>query len=65
VAAPVFDHTGRAAYAISVSGPSLRMTPKRIEDIHPLVQKTCRQLSQQLGNTIAQSPQPIRKSGRP
>ena len=65
VAAPVFDHTGRAAYAISVSGPSLRMTPKRIEDIHPLVQKICRQLSQQLGNTTPESPQPIRKPGRP
>ena len=65
VAAPVFDHTGRAAYAISVSGPSLRMTPKRIEDIHPLVQKKCRQLSQQLGHTTPESLQPIRKPGRP
>jgi DNA-binding IclR family transcriptional regulator len=65
VAAPVFDHTGRAAYAISVSGPSLRMTPKRIEDIHPLVQKICRQLSQQLGNTFPENPQLIRKAGRP
>jgi DNA-binding IclR family transcriptional regulator len=65
VAAPVFDHLGRAAYAISVSGPSLRMTPKRIEDIHPLVQKICRQLSQQLGHTTLESLQPIRKPGRP
>jgi DNA-binding IclR family transcriptional regulator len=65
VAAPVFDHTGRAAYAISASGPSLRMTPKRIEDIHPLVQKICRQLSQQLGNTFPESPQPIRTPSRP
>jgi DNA-binding IclR family transcriptional regulator len=65
VAAPVFDHTGRAAYAISVSGPSLRMTPKRIEDIHPLVQKICRQLSQQLGNTFPEDPPLIRKAGRP
>ena len=65
VAAPVFDHTGRAAYAISVSGPSLRMTPKRIEEIHPLMQKICRQLSQQLGHTTLESLQPIRTPGRP
>jgi DNA-binding IclR family transcriptional regulator len=65
VAAPVFDHTGRAAYAISVSGPSLRMTPKRIEEIHPLVQKICRRISQQLGHTTLESLQPIRTPGRP
>jgi DNA-binding IclR family transcriptional regulator len=56
VAAPVFDHTGRVTYAVSVSGPSLRMTPKRIEDIHPLVQKICRRLSQQLGSTTPENP---------
>jgi hypothetical protein len=41
------------------------MTPKRIEDIHPLVQKICRQLSQQLGNTFPEDPPLIRKAGRP
>jgi hypothetical protein len=41
------------------------MTPKRIEDIHPLVQKICRQLSQQLGSIIPESLQPMSKPGRP
>lgn len=49
VAAPVFDHTGRAGYAVSVSGPVMRMTLARIEDIHPVVRQTCRRLSEKLG----------------
>ncbi|MFZ0726661.1 MAG: IclR family transcriptional regulator [Desulfobacterales bacterium] len=64
VAAPVIDHTGRAAYAISVSGPSLRMTPRRIAEISPLVLKICRRLSQKLGSTALESPQPNRAAGR-
>ena len=51
VAAAVFDHRGEAVYAISLSGPSLRMTAARIEQIHPLVRNACKQLSQSLGNT--------------
>jgi DNA-binding IclR family transcriptional regulator len=49
VAAPVFDHNGRATYAVSVSGPVMRMTMKRIETIHPVVRQTCRRLSERLG----------------
>lgn len=64
VAAPVFDHSGRADYAISVSGPAARMTPERIEDLQPLVQKICRQLSQKLGNTGAGLSGAIRRPGR-
>ncbi len=50
VAAPVFDHTGRAGYALSVSGPVTRMTMERIETIHPVVRQTCRRLSERLGS---------------
>ncbi len=50
VAAPVFDHTGRVAYAVSISGPTLRMTPEVIERIHPKVRDVCRRLSEKLGN---------------
>jgi len=49
IAAPVFGHTGRADYAVSVSGPVTRMTPERIETIHPMVRQTCRRLSERLG----------------
>ena len=49
VAAPVFDHTGQAGYAVSVSGPVMRMTMERLETIHPMVRQTCRRLSEKLG----------------
>ncbi len=64
VAAPVFDHTGRAAYAISISGPSLRMTPQRVVEVFPLVIKICRQLSQKLGSSVLGCPPPIHPAGR-
>jgi DNA-binding IclR family transcriptional regulator len=56
VAAPVFDHTGRANYAISVSGPSMRMTNERIETIRPRLRNVCAKLSEQLGEPARQLP---------
>ena len=50
VAAPVFDEKGNVAAALSVSGPTLRLTPKRIAELRPLVIKQCRALSKQLGH---------------
>ncbi len=49
VSAPVFDHTDRAFYAVSVSGPAMRMTPERIKTMLPLVTETCGRLSEKLG----------------
>lgn len=49
VAAPVFDHTGRAQYAISVSGPTTRVTPRSIDKIAPRVREVCASLSAKLG----------------
>jgi DNA-binding IclR family transcriptional regulator len=51
VAAPVFDHTGRAAYAISVSGPAVRMTFERIEKISPRLSAVCEKISVRLGHS--------------
>ncbi|MFZ1201521.1 MAG: IclR family transcriptional regulator [Desulfobacterales bacterium] len=64
VGAPVFDHTDRAPYAISISGPSLRMTPQRTAEILPLVIKVCHQLSQKMGSTVFKSPPPIYPAGQ-
>jgi DNA-binding IclR family transcriptional regulator len=50
VAAPLFNHSGRSDYAISVSGPSVRMTTKRLRSIHPKVLEVCNRLSQRLGS---------------
>jgi DNA-binding IclR family transcriptional regulator len=49
VAAPVFDYTGTAAYALSVSGPSLRMSEEKMGAIQAKLLPICRQLSRQIG----------------
>lgn len=41
LAAPVFDHTGRVAGAISISGPTYRLGPEKIEEfVEPLLETT-------------------------
>jgi DNA-binding IclR family transcriptional regulator len=51
IASPVFNHTGRAPYAISLSAPAIRFTAKRINKIQPVIKEVCRKLSEKLGNT--------------
>lgn len=49
VSAPVRSHEGRVAAAVSVGGPSARLTPARVAKIAPLVQKAADRVSRQLG----------------
>lgn len=49
IGAPVFDHTGECVGAISVSGPTIRMTDERIEEIAPEVQRAAATISERLG----------------
>ena len=49
VAAPVFDHTNRPRYSISVAGPAMRFSEKRVQKIQKSVRRVCRDLSQRLG----------------
>jgi DNA-binding IclR family transcriptional regulator len=49
VAAPVFDHTGRANYAMSISYPSMREPKDGIENMQSKIKDICRQLSVRLG----------------
>lgn len=50
VAAPVYDYTGRVRGSITVSGPSSRMSDKRVtKEIVPAVMEGARQISHQLG----------------
>ncbi len=49
VAGPVMDYTGRVIAAISISGPWIRITPERLEQLAPLVQGACHKLSADLG----------------
>ena len=49
-AAPVFNHEGRVIAAISVSGPSMRVTPEMVENVLvPLVTKAAEAVSHEIG----------------
>jgi len=50
VAAPVLDGSGRAVAALSVSGPTLRLSPRRVAELRPIVIKQARALAEQLGH---------------
>jgi IclR family transcriptional regulator, acetate operon repressor len=50
MAAPVFDASGAAVAALSVSGPTLRLTRRRIEELRPIVVKHARAISERLGH---------------
>ena len=50
VGAPLFDHKDRVLYAISLSGPSIRMGSKKIEEMSRELRKICQILSGQLRN---------------
>lgn len=50
VAAPVLDDSGRAVAALSVSGPTLRLSPRRVAELRPIVIKQARALAERLGH---------------
>ena len=50
VAAPVLDDSGRAIAALSVSGPTLRLSPRRIAELRPVVIRQARALGEKLAN---------------
>ena len=50
IAAPVFDASSRAVAALSVSGPTLRLSPRRIAELQANVIKQARALSEALGH---------------
>jgi IclR family acetate operon transcriptional repressor len=50
MAAPVLSADGTALAALSISGPSLRLTPQRIAELHPTIAEQSSALSEQLGH---------------
>lgn len=56
VAAPVFNFEGRAVASISVTGPSSRLTRKRLLEIAPATVEAARELSGLLGNVPSALP---------
>ena len=57
VAALIFDHQGKPAASVSVSGAAMRVTPDRIEQFGTLVKACATAISSQLGFNPAKSSQ--------
>jgi IclR family KDG regulon transcriptional repressor len=49
VSAPIFDQTGQAFAAVSVSGPKIRMSEERQQQLISHVRRTCDQISKRMG----------------
>ncbi len=49
IAAPLYSHRGRIIAAISISGPSIRLTPQRLKELTPTILEYSRLLSRELG----------------
>jgi IclR family acetate operon transcriptional repressor len=50
VAAPVRGPTGDVIAALSISGPTMRLTPERIAELRPVLVKEAHALSERLGH---------------
>jgi prepilin-type processing-associated H-X9-DG protein len=56
IGAPVFDYTGRASFALSISGPTHRMSDERVEAMSEILQSVCQRLSKKIGSPGQQAP---------
>jgi IclR family transcriptional regulator, KDG regulon repressor len=46
---PIFDHLGQVAAAISISGPTIRMTDERLQQLQPKILSIGKKISRRLG----------------
>lgn len=49
IAVPIFDHLGKVAAAVSISGPTIRMTDARLVELRPRMIEIGKQISARLG----------------
>lgn len=49
IAVPIFDHRGRITAAVSISGPTLRMTNERLTELREVITKVGQKISTRLG----------------
>lgn len=52
MAAPIFDHTGEVAAALSVSGLTSRMTVARVRTLGSVVAQAGQRISRELGADV-------------
>lgn len=51
IAAPIFDYRGKITAAVSISGPTIRMTNKRLIELRPIIIGVGKKISNRLGHT--------------
>lgn len=51
IAAPIFNYTGKVVAAVSVAGPTVRMTKKVAEEFTPIIKEAAQNISLRLGYT--------------
>ncbi|MFD1436292.1 IclR family transcriptional regulator [Kroppenstedtia eburnea] len=49
IAGPIFDHSGRVVAAVSISGPTMRMTKERIDQLKDGIIAVSKKISKRLG----------------
>ncbi len=49
VAAPIFDHSGKAVYGISISGPTVRMTEEKMQSYIEIIREAADEISKKIG----------------
>ncbi|MFB6465627.1 IclR family transcriptional regulator [Cytobacillus sp. Hz8] len=49
IAVPIYDHLGRVVAAVSISGPSIRMIPNRLDELKDRLIEIGRKISERLG----------------
>lgn len=49
IAAPIHNHDGQVVAALSINGPTARLTPERLAEVAPLVVEAAERVSAQLG----------------
>ena len=50
VGAPIFSHDGNVCYAMSISGPTVRLGSKKIDEMKTKLSKITERLSEKLGS---------------
>lgn len=64
LAVPIRDHTGKVIGALSISGPSFRLTPASIRELKPVVLEVGKKLSKELGFEKSFPSEEQRRRGR-
>ena len=62
ISAPVYDHTGSIAAAVSLSGPAFRLDDGKVAELAASVCETARHISGLLGGQVSDGDQPPPKS---